>query len=283
MQNYIKNNKYIPVSYVKEDIMKIDVPHYSRVKIEPEHPSYEDAKLDFNQNKFKYPYVPLYLGSFTIDNIEKKMDENVLRLMIRENGENEPVFLPKNLLLFKDLILETINYHRQYYPVNKNAFIYLTVRSSTYDNLFYKNSSTWHIDGFQGSRMKKHIVEQNIFWCNKNPTEFLLQPFFCEGLNPSKHDINDFFENNADSKFILKTYENSLYCVNPYQVHRVSKEKFEGKRIFVRINFSPVLIEDPTNSINPVFDKYIFEKRRDVRDFLRTYIINEKIDSGLIF
>lgn len=282
MQGYIDSVKYIPTFLKKEDILKIEVPKYHRVMIDENHPSYRDSTLDFSQDKFKYPYLPLYLGEYDIPNVED-IKLNVLRLMIRENSENSPIYLPKELMSFKDFILENINYHRQYYSINKDCYIYVTVRSSTYEELFYKNSSTWHIDGFQGSRIKRHIIEQDAFWCNKSPTDFSLQPYFCESLNPSKHDINEFFEENSEERFLIKSKSKSIYFVTPYNVHRVNNERFEGRRVFIRLNFSPVLIEDSTNTINPALEQYQFEKRRDVRDFLRSYNLNEKEDSGFNF
>lgn len=282
MQNYIENVKYIDVKLKKEDILEIPVPKYMRLKHDPDHPSYIDSELDFNQSKFKYPYLPLYLGDYEIPDVES-INLNVLRLMIRENSENSNIFIPKELSSFKNFILENINYHRQHYSINKDCYIYLTVRSSTYEELFYKNSSTWHIDGFQGSKINRHIIEQDAFWCNISATDFSLQPFFVENLNPTKHDINDFFEKNSDPKFLIKTKPKSIYFVTPYNVHRVNPLPFEGKRIFIRLNFSPVLIEDNTNTQNPYFSNLNFEFRRDVRDFLREYNINEKDDSGFIF
>lgn len=282
MQGYINSVKYIPTHLKKEDILEIKVPKYHRVIIDAEHPSYMDSKLDFSQNKFKYPYLPLYLGEYDIPDVEK-IELNVLRLMIREDSEDKSIYLPKELMPFKDFILENINYHRLYYPINKDCYIYVTVRSSTYEELFYSNSSTWHIDGFQGSRIKRHIIEQDAFWCNTSPTEFSLQPYFCENLNPSKHDINDFFDKNANVNFLIKSKPKSTYFITPYNIHRVNKEKFDGKRVFIRLNFSPVLIEDFTNTINPLLPQYKFEKRRDVRDFLRGYKLNEVDDSGFYF
>lgn len=282
MQNYIKNNIYLPVEFKEEDIIELSVPQYKRVQLEKHHPSYLDANEDFSQAKFKYPYIPLHLGKYDIAQIEK-IDVNVLRIMIRENDENQSIFLPKNLLMLKDFILDNINYHRQYYSINRNCYIYLTVRSSTYEDLFYKNSFEWHIDGFQGSRIKRYIIEQNAFWCNDSATQFLLQPFFCEGLNAAKHDINDYFNKNANENFLIETKPYNTYFVNPYNVHRVNPKKFKGKRIFIRINFSPFLIEDSTNTINPVFQQYLFEKRRDVRDFLNRYKLCEKDDNGFKF
>lgn len=279
MQGYIDSVKYISTNLKEEDIVKIQVPKYHRVIIDEEHPSYLDSTIDFSQNKFKYPYLPLYLGEYDIPEVEE-IDLNVLRLMIRENSEDKSIFLPKQLLAFKDFILENINYHRQYYSINKDCYIYVTVRSSTYEELFYKNSSTWHIDGFQGSRIKRHIIEQDAFWCNKSPTEFSLQPYFCEYLNPSKYDINEFFEKNANKNFLIKSKPKSTYFITPYNVHRVNKQEFEGKRVFIRLNFSPVLIEDFTNTVNPALPQYLFDKRRDVRDFLRSYELEEAADSG---
>lgn len=280
MQNYTNTITYIHPKIAKEDIVSFDVPHSTRLKIDGEHPSYKDTDIIFSQEKFKYPYLPLYMGEYLIDS--GKISSNYLRLMIRENNSEGKIFIPKDLEPLKSFLIDNINYHRQFFQANKDCFIYLTVRNSTYEELYYKNSQTWHIDGFQGSRISRHIIEQDILWSDRSPTEFLLQPFFCEGLNPSKHDINLYFEENANEKYIVKSKENSLYLATPYNVHRVNKGYFEGKRLFLRLNFSPVLIEDFTNTSNPAFD-YKFTKRDDVRNFLWRYNSNEQVDSGFEF
>lgn len=280
MQNYISSLTYLEQNLTDGEVLKC--PEYHRFIIDPHHPSYRDSEIDFTQEKFKYPYIPLYLNDCVIPQVEHKdFNVNVLRLLIRENNSHADIHLPKELLCFKDFILDNINYHRQYYSVNKDCFIYITVRTSNYEELFYKNSTEWHIDGFQGSRIKRHIIEQDIFWCNKNPTQFLLQPMFCEHLDPSKHDINNFFESNAKDEYIVDTFTNKVYLATPYNIHRVNKSHFDGNRVFVRLNFSPVEIEDFTNTINPML-KRVYPERRDVRDFLRKYNINERNDSGLI-
>lgn len=279
MQDYIKSINYISQSLT--DGEEIEVPQYTRLKLEEHHPSYADSTGDFCQTKYKYPYLPLYLGNYEIPEAEN-ISINTLRLMIRKNSEHYPVYLPKELLVFKDFILENINYHRQFYTANKDCFIYITVRTATFEEVFYNNSKTWHIDGFQGSRIKRHVVEQDIFWCNKSPTEYLIQPMFCEYLHPSKHDINDFFEKNANENFKVVSKSNAIYLTTPYNIHRVNKNYFEGKRVFVRLNFSPVEIEDYTNTVNPMIPRH-FSERRDVRDFLREYTIDEIKDSGFSF
>lgn len=277
MQSYIQSVQYLPVSLTKEDMVEISVPKYDRFIVEPEHPSYTDAKISFSQNKYKYPYLPLCVGPSEVANA---VELNVLRLMIRDNNENAPIYLPKQLRCLQDFILENINYHRQFYKANKDAFVYLTVRSCTFDEMYYKNSFGWHIDGFQGARVKRHLIEQNAFWCNTSPTDFSLQPYFCEHLNCALYDINDFFNSQADERFLIKTLEKHTYFVNPYNVHRVCPTRFEGNRLFIRLNFSPVLIEDYTNTENPMLAQYRFKTRRDVRDFLRTYRMDERKNSG---
>lgn len=205
----------------------------------------------------------------------------MLRLLIKPPGANS-IYLPDSLYMFKDFILNNINYHANFFDIKNEFFCYLTVRVSNYKNLFYKNSMEWHIDGFQGNRIPRHKVEQNIFWLNKSPTQFLLQPMYCEGLNPSKHDINNFFEKEADERFVFEIKEKALYMINPYNIHRVNKNKFSGKRIFLRLNFSPVLIEDNTNTQNPKV-VYNFKNRVAVRNFLSEYKVNEKPNSGFKF
>lgn len=281
MQNYISHIKYIKSELSFGEI--IECPHYERLIIEPFHPSYNDSQVNFSKSKFKYPYIPLYIGDYKIPEIENEdYNVNVLRLLIRTNDDKSDIYLPQELISLKEFILQQINYHRQYYSSNKNSFIYITVRTSTYKDLFYKESSKWHIDGFQGAKIATHIIEQDIFWCNKNPTQFLIQPMFCENLDSSKHDINEFFEKQANKNFIIDTQPNKIYLATPYNIHRVNTLPFEGKRVFIRLNFSPVEIEDFTNTINPMLVRE-YQKRRDVRDFLREYSIDEKVDSGLIF
>jgi hypothetical protein len=179
------------------------------------------------------------------------------------------------------MLLDSINYHRQHYSANADCFVYLTVRSSTYDELKNSKTTDWHIDGFQGSRIPRHLIEQDVFWTNVLPTQFTLQPFFCEGLDPSRHDISDFFDRNIDERYCVSAKTNALYLVTPYNVHRrIPALPFVGKRIFVRINFSPVLIDDRTNTMNPAFDSFELSERVDVRNFLWAYHADERVDSG---
>jgi hypothetical protein len=282
MQAYTHKQAYIAADMSRDDFVQ-HAPHaYDRIQVEPLHPIYQQTEQPFTETMFKFPTMPLFVGKFALTQEEiDVIDLNVLRMLIRSSGRRDPVFLPKAAGPLVPLILQNINYHRQFFTPNADAFIYLTVRVCDYESMYYRNSSEWHIDGYQGARISRHKVEQNAFWSNVNPTQFSLQPYFCEGLNPRIHDINEFFDRNTDEAFAVKGVDNGVYFVNPYHVHRVCPEKFVGKRVFVRINFSPVLIEDPTNTVNPCFPDLVIDKREDVRNFLHAYEVDEAVASGL--
>lgn len=272
MKDYTKN-----IHYIKTNISKTEgiyLKHKDVDKIDPEHPSYLDQKGIFNHSKYKYPYTPLHIGKLEIKGVES-INKNVLRMMIRKNNENEKIYIPPEFDILKDFILDSINYHRQYYIENKDCFIYLTVRQSTYEDIFYNEAATWHVDGFQSGRVERHIVEQNILWCNKMPTKFSIQPFYIENLNPMKHNVHDYFQKHAKEELSFNAKENNVYLMTPYNVHKVDKVPFEGKRVFVRINFSPVEIEDYTNTVNPSL-VYEYPERIDIRNEMIEYTETEE-------
>lgn len=252
-----------------------------RLQIDPAHPSYSDHDKIFSQERYKYPYIPLYLGEFD-PCIPEDINLNVLRLLIRNNNQNSSIELPKEIEFLEDFILNQVNYHWNFYPVNRGCYIYLTVRCCNYENCYYDNSKTWHIDGFQSSKIKRHIPEQQIFWSNKCPTEFLLQPFFIEGLDPNKHNVHYHFHDNANDNFIYRGLDRGIYLINPYNIHRSSSEKYLYNRIFVRLTFSPVLIEAPTNTLNPNLDQKSFPDREEIRNHLWMYRNDEMENQGFV-
>lgn len=274
MQDYTK--KVIYKDQVLTEGETLDVPNKTRLKIDPNHPSYVQQTEEFSHEGYKYPYMPLYLGQYNMD--VTKVNVNVLRLLIKWGTGK--LALPNELLFAKDFILEQINYHSQFYFKGDSKFVYITIRTTEKD-CYYSNSQTWHVDGFQGSRIGRHKCEQDIMWSNVNPTEFLLQPFYLDGLNPSKHDINQYFEDHAHEGCAYQGVENGVYLTTPYNIHRVTNALFDKKRVFIRLTFSPVEIEDPTNTPNPMFNGVDKAKDRDdVRNNLWKYETDETPNNG---
>lgn len=268
-QDYTKFVEYIPAVFSTGE--SFDIPKYDRLKIDSLHPSYNDALSNFDLNRYRYPYLPLFLGIYNFD--ITNINVNCLRLLIHTPYSNK-IHLPYEILFTKDFILNQIVYHNQHYSINKKCFIYLTIRTSDGD-YYYKTAKIWHVDGFQGSRISRHIPEQDIIWSNINPTEFLMQPFFINEIDCSKYDIADYFDRNANGS-VYSGVENGIYLITPYNIHRVTKKCNSEKRIFIRLTFSPIEIEDPTNTINPMI-RTDFPPRRDVRDFLWSNTIDHSI------
>jgi hypothetical protein len=282
MQDYTRRQTYIPVELSEEDLEE-HAPHaYGRIKVDPRHPIYGQTDETFDEAGYRFPTLPLFVGKFSLSREDvEKLDMNVLRLMVRDDDPDGKVVLPKALAPLAPLVLQNVNYHRQFFAGNAACFLYLTVRVCDADTLFYRNSCEWHVDGYQGARVARHRMEQNAFWSNANPTEFSVQPFFLEGINPRLHDINEAFDRLQDPACAVRGVEDGVYFVNPYHVHRTSPERFEGKRVFVRLNFSPVAIEDPTNTVNPAFPQSRCAPREDVRNFLHAYPVDEAACSGV--
>lgn len=274
---YTDKITYVTQTLSTGESYKLD--YYNRLKIEPQHPSYYDSTLNFDKTKYKFPYLPLHIGNykFTQDFIND-YNVNVLRLLIRLNDRNKPINLPMELLPLKDYINEQINYHYNYFTKKRDCYIYLTVRC-TDDEVFYQTAQQWHVDGFQGDRIENHIIDQEIIWSNTNPTEFSMTPMFCDGLNPSKHNIHDFFDGKVNSYFT--GVDDGIYLLTPYNVHRANLNT-GGKRVFIRLTFIDIMIEDHTNTINPMLP-FKYGDRKDVRNFLRDYTVDETIDCGFVF
>jgi hypothetical protein len=282
MQDFSRKQTYIRTDIGDDDFIE-HVPHdYHRLQIEPLHPIYRQTEYPFTETMYKFPSLPLFVGKYELSEKDvERIDLNVLNLLIRENDPKAPVYLPRSADPIAPLVLQNINYHRQFFEANADAFVYLTVRVCDYETMYYRSSATWHVDGYQGARGVRQRVEQNMLWSNVNPTQFSVQPYFCEGINPRLHDINEFFDRNANEAYAFSAVENGIYFVNPYHVHRVCPKRFDGKRVFVRVNFSPVVIEDPKNTINPRLPQYRFGDRADVRNFFHAYESDEMRNSGL--
>lgn len=220
----------------------------------------------FNHKFYKQVIVPPFVKHFPINSEAlEQSNVNVLRLLLKDSNSAD-IALPNELLIFKNLILHCCNHYAKIFPDLYTNFLYLTVRTTDNEN-YYKNSSDWHVDGFQGSRIARHKPELNFIWCNKFGTEFAVEPYNVDDFDYSKYNINSYFRDNTVGNDIMKSEPECIYMMDPYMVHRAPQGDFPEKRVFLRLNVSPVEIEDWTNTVNPMLPKF-YEKRTDVRDLL---------------
>jgi len=117
-----------------------------------------------------------------------------------------------------------------------------------------------------------HPPEQNYIWADCFGTEVLRQKIeLPNDFDPMKHNIHQYFQDQADANYtqVLKT--KTLYAIDPYVIHRRPNLPRSVWRTFFRISFIPIEIEDDTCSINHLIPRKKPYGRKDIRETLVRY------------
>lgn len=174
--------------------------------------------------------------------IPPEKEQKVLRMLIRRFREDH---LPEELTWLREIIWQA-KFSQIVNGVN-HPFCYLTVRHGIVD---YEKDDEWHVDGI--SFKYTHLPEQDYVWCNEYPTQILNQQFtFPEDFDPSRHNVHTFIQDRIDESKIQTLNTNTLYCMDPYNIHRRDPSCNGKFRTFVRISFTPIEIDDINNTYNP--------------------------------
>ena len=229
-------------------------------KFDDGNPVYSRACQDFNQSAYMYPAPPVFMGPADIPFPDKSI--YVLRLLIKMPGS--AFMLPAKIAFMKDFIAGCAAYQKAHFPDYDDRFVYLTVRSGAVKSV---KDDSYHVDGFQGISVPRHIPEQNYIWADTHPTMFALQPYFMAQLDPAIHNMQDFLHANTDPENIYQAQEKGLYIIDPYHVHARPPVPEGLKRAFLRVCFSPVEIRDDTNTPNPFLPRGPYN-RQDIRNIL---------------
>jgi len=196
--------------------------------------------------------------------IEVPDDQYILRMMIKSPKTGGKLIIPSELEWLKSTI-ETVDV-LQGPMFRAHPFAYVTVRSGVVRST---TDDEWHVDGF--SMRVPHYPEQNYIWSDCYPTEYLDQQFVIpEDFDPMKHNIHQYFEDNADPDKIRTMKEKHIAFIDPYVVHRRPKVPEHTKRCFFRISFVPIEIEDDTCTRNPLMEP-VHYGREDIRKTLTRY------------
>ena len=240
---YTSTVNYIPVDAEKLKDAMYFASFSDPDKIDSDSRMYKRAGEIFNQEEYLLPPTkPICLGEKHVENFELY----ILRLLIKE--PNSCYVLPKILKPILHLIRETDSYQRKYFPLYDERFVYVTVRSGIVRS---NNDDIFHADGFQSFSVPRHEPEQTYIWCDNYGAEFLYQSFDVRKLDSMKHNAHEYFNRKADLTKLFTLKPKHLYVFDPYQIHRRAFVPPGEKRMFVRINFSPVEIRDNSNTVNP--------------------------------
>lgn len=190
----------------------------------------------------------------------------ILRMLIKQPFEKYKI--PNELEWAREFI-SLCNLHQETKIKIKHPYCYITIRNGFVES---ENDDVWHVDGF--STRFSHLPEQNYIWTNCYPTKVLIQPFdFPKDFDPDKHNIHLYFQEKANDDFSFELKTKTIYCLDPYIIHKRPTIPKNIWRTFIRVSFTPIPIMDINNTVNPLIP---IEWKRDGVEEFRNQLIRYK-------
>lgn len=218
----------------------------------------ERASRLINLREFQSAGVPVDLGRLDLSPPEG--EQYILRMVIRAA---DLAHIPDELDWVWPMI-ELAQEHQKSIKAN-HPFVYVTVRHGIVKS---KSDDEWHVDGF--STRIPHVPEQNYVWSDRDGTEYAdLQVTFPDDFNPRVHNVNHYLEKHVQE--VLKANTHTVYCMDPYHLHRRPSSTTGTQRTFVRLSFVPIEINDVNNTQNPVIPRHYDQDGVGLREKLLTY------------
>ena len=229
-------------------------------------------QLSYNMNIFERAKHLLSLKLYQTNTFElpaiawpmlTPKNQYILRMLIK-SPDLETWAIPEELQWLENTVKYCARFQDQHFSTH--SFVYVTVRSG---KVLSVTDDIWHVDGF--SKKISHIPEQNYIWTDTNPTEVLDQNFTIpKDFDPSKHNLHDYFQKQANNQNIRTLSPNTLYTIDPYIIHRRPLVSNNTERCFFRISFVPIEIQDDTNTHNPLLKRKYYNNK-DIRKILQSY------------
>lgn len=244
-------------------------------KISPNHPLYKRAFQDFDKENFLYACPPIDLGKFEVTASEEV--NKCLRMCVKLKG-SEQVSIPDSYKSIRPLLDHIFQYERDINKSFKNSYAHITVDNRPVVAGTTQRTPGFHVDGYQGARFKKkHKCEHSYIFATELPTEFCIQPFFVNHLDDAKHNAFHEFDKQAKSENCFKSIPGHIYLMDPYMVHRSVISDRNTKRLFVRVTIEHQLLDDMTNTVNPLLPLE-YTRARDIRTKLLTSDVTPQLN-----
>jgi hypothetical protein len=197
-----------------------------------------DLRLYNNKN------VPECVGD-TLQLLPTVHDQYVLCMLIRDGAIGTPFVIPEEIEWIMPMLLIADRYQSDVIKI-RHSFVYVTIRHGVVKSV---NDNEWHVDGF--STAITHVPEQNYIWCDRYPTEYLVNPVAVpKSFNPDIHNLQLYIQDKAHNGIIQTTVNKHVFCIDPYVIHRRPKIPAGTRRTFVRISYVPIAIRDKNNTTN---------------------------------
>lgn len=219
---------------------------------------------------FNQPNLPECVGPLSLS--VPWSNQYVLRMLVREQFSDFKI--PNNLLWVQPML--SLACENQEKIGIRHPFCYITVRHGPVNT---KNDSVWHTDGF--SQTVTHLPEQNYIWVDCFPTECATKAVsFPDDFDTFKHNVHlylqdlleDLLEDSLEDSLTHTITRCTVYCMDPYVIHRRPPKAKGNIRTLVRVSFTPIEIIDCNNTCNPELPRnYERDGVVDFRDKLERY------------
>ncbi len=240
----------------------------------PNNPIWSRIDKEFNPEHFLYPCPPIDMGKIELNGTT---DIRVLRCPIKKRADNT-IYLPKELEFCAPLVQFCVETELNRLSTGKFGYYYahISYEDVTINAGTSQRAPGWHVDGYQGVKVKRHPIEHSYIWTDSDDensaTEFCIQPFYLDHLDASRHNVFDEMNRQAIPANCYRGINKHLYIIDPYVVHGSPVLSKATRRRFARVTFSDIELEDPMNTTNLGIDmEQKYPKRLDVRDRLSAY------------
>lgn len=250
------NGKHFTVPVYTPGQSYVQVPDDKYQRVNPQSLIYQDLNTVWDLNKFKQPRRPIVIDRLYQErDLMKFSDVRVLDMPIKFPGSDYRV--PEELRQFLPIIQKITQHEVNINPRHEEYYCYLTIDQHHVKRGTLHREAPCHVDGFQGARQEKTLINHTYTVEDALPTTYYPQPFDFSLLDERKHDF--FWEMNrqvaaTNSGFAIRNQPFDIVLMDAYCVHRGSISECDRYRTFIRISYEVRIFDRLGNGHNPMFD-----------------------------
>lgn len=203
--------------------------------------------------QFDTPHNPIVLDP--CDAVPCAM-ERVLDMPIKFPGMKS-IRIPNCLARAEHFCRIAIAYEKANNPNIDDYYAYLTVDTQIIEPGTTHRNGGFHVDGFQGSRIKsKNLLNHSYITASSYATEYLSQSLPCSHWDDNKHDFFKGWDALVNEGNVAPLPLDTVSFMTPYVVHRspINVAPYRQLRTFYRLSFDVREFDRLGNTKNPFFD-----------------------------
>jgi hypothetical protein len=137
----------------------------------------------------------------------------------------------------------------------QSRYLYVTVDTEPVLRGATQRVPGWHFDDLQGEDIVEKQPGGFLFVATSClPTEFALQPFRTDGLDPARHNVFRWCDRQVRANAVVALWPQALALLSAYDVHRGVAATEPMPRVFVRLLFTHCALTSGKTTVNPGID-----------------------------